>query len=203
MTKFNWKNSIKLLIEGILGGLMIAIGMMVLLNAPNKVVGAILFAVGLLTINKFGLGLYTGKIGFVRNGYQLVVALFTLIANTIGCLVMLAYPTNGAIASLHAKMAFSHWELFLKGVVCGILIYICVANKEKPLYTIFAVPAFILCGAEHSIADIALCFAAKDFSFDSFVFIIIIALGNAVGSLLISLLLQLRDKLSQPKEDQK
>ena len=200
MTHNKSNNFIKLCIEGVLGGLMIAIGMMVLLKCSNKVVGAILFAVGLLTINKFGLGLYTGKVGFVRSWSQLGVTALTFFANIIGCLIMLVFPTEGAIESLQAKLDCSYFEMFVKGVVCGVLIYVCVANKDNPLYTIFAVPAFILCGAEHSIADIALFFAAKQFSWRAVAFIAVVALGNGVGSLLFSLLLQLRDKLSMQNQ---
>ncbi len=203
MKNRNCKKLIKLCVEGLLGGLMIAIGMMVLLNCSSKVVGAIVFAIGLLTINKFGLGLYTGKVGFVRSWSQLGITALTLLVNAVGCLLMLLFPTNGAVESLQSKMSFSHLEIFVKGIVCGILIYVCVANKDKPLYTIFAVSAFILCGAEHSIADIALCFAAKEVSWQAFEFIVIVTFGNAVGSLLFSLLLQIRDNLNTVKVEQK
>ncbi len=195
-----WRNLIKLAIEGILGGLMISIGAIVLLSCSNKIVGAILFSIGLLTINRFGLGLYTGKVGMIRNGTQLWQTLFILVTNFVGCLIMLVFPMVGAKDMVISKLSASHLEWFVKGVVCGVLIYICVANKDVPLYTIFAVPSFILCGAEHSIADIAILLSAREFSWKGVIFIVIVALGNAVGALAFSLLLDVKNKLATSKK---
>ncbi len=197
------QNLTRLVLEGILGGLLISIGVMVLQNAPNKTVGAILFAVGLLSINKFGLGLYTGKVGMIRNGSHLLQTLIVLLANFVGCLVMFAFPVDSAVESLQSKMNFSHLEILFKGIVCGVLIFVSVANKQQPLYTIFAVPAFILCGAEHSIADIALVIASRQFSWDTLVFVVIVVIGNAIGGLGFSLLLDLIKKLKQQTTQQK
>ena len=45
----------------ILAGIAINIGCVIFLSIENKVIGAVLFAVGLLTVLAFGLNLFTGK----------------------------------------------------------------------------------------------------------------------------------------------
>lgn len=48
-------------VRGVLAGLMISIGGYVYLGCENRVVGAVFFTVGLITITLFGFDLYTGK----------------------------------------------------------------------------------------------------------------------------------------------
>ena len=49
----------KTFINSIWGGIMISIGSMIYLNCPNKIVGAFLFSIGLITIMIFQFKLYT------------------------------------------------------------------------------------------------------------------------------------------------
>ena len=58
---------LKKLVDGILAGSMIVIGGCVFLSlyAENKIVGAILFSVALLSICFKGYSLFTGKVGFI------------------------------------------------------------------------------------------------------------------------------------------
>ena len=51
-------------VRSALSGVMIAIGGYAFLGCENRVVGAILFTVGLITITLFGFDLYTGRIGY-------------------------------------------------------------------------------------------------------------------------------------------
>ena len=55
---------------GIASGLLIAIGGTVLLSVENRVVGAIMFSVALLSICMLDLFLYTGKIGFLAEVFE-------------------------------------------------------------------------------------------------------------------------------------
>ena len=45
----------------VLAGMAISIGCIIFLSVENPVIGSILFSIGLLTILKFGLNLFTGK----------------------------------------------------------------------------------------------------------------------------------------------
>lgn len=51
-------------VRGLLAGVMIGIGGYAFLDCENRVVEALLFTVGLITITLFGFDLYTGKIGY-------------------------------------------------------------------------------------------------------------------------------------------
>lgn len=54
------KKFFKIFVPAVYSGLCIGIGGMVYLNCENKVVGAFMFCIGLLTILLFGFNLYTG-----------------------------------------------------------------------------------------------------------------------------------------------
>lgn len=59
------KKFFKIFVPAVYSGLCIGIGGMVYLNCENKVVGAFMFCIGLLTILLFGFNLYTGKVGYI------------------------------------------------------------------------------------------------------------------------------------------
>ena len=54
------------LVKAVYAGFMIGVGGVVYLALENKIVGALLFSFGLLTIVNQGFFLYTGKIGFAK-----------------------------------------------------------------------------------------------------------------------------------------
>ena len=171
-------------IYSILGGACIAIGAAVYLNVGG-VAGAILFSLGLLIILNFGLKLYTGFIGYcgkVPKNY--LRAAIILLGNLIGCCLMWAFPCSPEI--IVAKIASPHWLSFIEAIVCGILIYAAVeAFKQGKWYmTPFCVAGFILCGAEHSIANACYIIAAREFTFEALIFTLVVVIGNAIGSLL-------------------
>ena len=58
------KYNIEILIKSILAGIMIGIGGTIYLSLDNKIVGSILFAIGLFVIVVYSFNLYTGKIGY-------------------------------------------------------------------------------------------------------------------------------------------
>ena len=172
---------------------MIGIGSAVFLNCPNSIVGAFLFSIGLITIMMFGFKLYTGEIGYLRQLNQIPFILTVLIGNFIGCAAILIIPTNNAEQVVINKLNCGLPYVFGKAILCGIIIYVCVAiyRATKNWYiVIIGVPTFILCGAEHSIADMCFIFAAHEFTLKALVFIMVVIIGNAVGALFISLCTQ-------------
>ncbi len=183
-------------IDSIFAGLMISIGAIIYLSCPNRIVGAFLFSVGLITIMEFGFKLYTGVIGFVRTFDQTARAIFTLGWNTVGCLFIHLVPVTGANAVWESRLDTPIITVFAKAFICGILIFLCVSKKDT-ITTMVAISAFILCGAEHSVADICFMFAAKDITAKGLLFILIVAVGNAAGSLSVSLWTQYREQIKQ------
>ncbi len=190
-------------IDSIFAGVMIAIGAVIYLNCPNRIVGAFLFSIGLITIMEFEFNLYTGKVGFARKPQDFLELVPIFIMNAIGCLFIVGMPTQNAFEVWSSRLEYPLYTAFIKAVVCGILIYVCAYRHKKHsaptsiLTTLVAIPSFILCGAEHSIADICFMFAARNITLKGIIFILVVALGNAVGSLILSVWVSERNELHQ------
>ena len=204
---------IKEFLNSFLGGICIAMGGTAYLIVENKYVGAVLFCVGLLSICYMQLSLYTGKIGFLATEHtisNILKTIICLIGNLLavillGRMIAIALPQlcETATEMCQSKLATSHLSLFLKSIMCGILMYIAVwifKYKTTPMIIFFAIPAFILSGFEHSIADAFYFGVSALLSIDVVIFIIIVLLGNTVGSLLFSILQTLAIKMGDKHE---
>jgi len=80
----------------------------------------------------------------------------------------------------------------IRAFFCGILMYLAVSiykEKKSVLGIIFCIPVFILCGFEHSIADIFYFAVSGIVSLQAFGFIWTVILGNAVGGMIIPVLM--------------
>ena len=76
------------------------------------------------------------------------------------------------------------WYLtFINAVFCGWLMYVAVDTFKKgtPIGIICAVPAFIICGFEHSIADMYYFFNGQ-ITVSTMLTLLLIIAGNAVGA---------------------
>ena len=88
---------IKNTLEGILAGIMIAIGGSVYVACSDKVVGAVFFSVALLTICMKGYSLFTGKVGFIPISHKkddISSLLWGLLGNFIATLVCIIPHSN-------------------------------------------------------------------------------------------------------------
>lgn len=169
------------MIKSILAGIAIAIGAYINLKVGG-IAGAILFSVGLFLVCNFKLNLYTGKVGYMG----IIKSLPILLGNVIGSLFLYFYPTEKAIEIMQNKINAPLYISFLNAIICGILIYAAVEafKQNKDYMILICVPAFILFGAEHCIADMCYAASAHIFSWQLILFLIIIILGNSIGSLL-------------------
>lgn len=169
------------MIKSILAGIAIAIGAYINLKVGG-VAGAVLFSVGLFLVCNFKLNLYTGKVGYTG----IIKNLSILLGNLIGSLFLYFYPTEKAIEVINTKMNTPIHVTIINSIICGILIYAAVeAFKHKKDYMILiCVPAFILFGAEHCVADMCYAASAHFISPGFVIYIITIVLGNSIGSLL-------------------
>lgn len=160
------------MIKSILAGFMITLAAAIYLTVGG-VLGAFMFAIGLLTILIFKFNLFTGKAGLLAQRQIKPLSLAAIwIGNLIGCalcaLLFLATPLGaslsmGAAAITLTRISNLWFENIILGVFCGILMYIGVkANPTAPYVTILAVASFILLGANHCIADMAYMFLAAD-----------------------------------------
>ena len=145
----------------------------------NPVLGMFLFCVGLIAVVKYQTRLYTGTAGFLSSWRDLPSLLLILLGNIAGCLavasVALVSPLplgEAAIKVISSRLAVGWWGTGLLAIGCGLLMSLAVdfARKNRDfsdwLPLLFAVPAFILCGFPHCVADAFYCcvylFSASD-----------------------------------------
>lgn len=145
----------------ILAGMCISIGCVVNLRAGG-VAGAVLFAFGLTTVIYYGLKLYTGTAGFIRRHGDWMMLTVVLLGNIVGCMLsawLIGYAQPDCVEPaaniLASRLTKGPLACFLLAIGCGFIMTTAVefARKGKMLPLLLGVPAFILCGFTHSIAD--------------------------------------------------
>lgn len=165
----------------------------------NPVLGMFLFCVGLIAVVKYQTRLYTGTAGFLSSWRDLPSLMLILLGNIAGCLavasVALVSPLplgEAAIRVISSRLAVGWWGTGLLAIGCGLLMSLAVdfARKNRDfsdwLPLLFAVPAFILCGFPHCVADAFYCcvylFSASDIPWLSLAaYYGAIVLGNFIG----------------------
>lgn len=197
---------LKTFILAVCAGICIGIGGTVYLMCSSKLLGAVLFSVGLITILVFGLKLFTGMTGYLfgetnklKYILNLIIVWFgnfcgtflvgTAIRNTR--LASSVVPTAEAIVT--AKVEDTWYSLIILGIFCGMLMYIGVDSFKKStnqystlstLMPISCVATFIIAGFEHCIADMFYCTVAG-LTINSLLVIVLVTVGNIIGSFII------------------
>ena len=197
------KNILNLITKSILAGLLISLAGIAYLNCPDKIVGSLLFSLGLISVILLEANLFTGKIGYVNSKRSildsLLILVFNLVAATIvGLIYRCGSDAAASIADLKLSIFSEAWWLTgLKSIGCGAAIYLAVEGYKKSkslIPVILGVMKFILAGWNHCIAD---CFymAAGSSSALAIPYLLLVIVGNSIGSLLIRFL-QLGGKLT-------
>lgn len=205
-------NYFKTFIGAVLAGVAIGLGGLVFLSVDNKVIGSLLFTIGLFTVCTMGLNLFTGKVCYTFQNdmaYKIglpVIWLGNLVGTglTAGCVWMTRVApavSERAMGLCQTKLGDSFASLFFLGILCNIFIYIGVEGYKniphefgKYLALIFGVMVFILCGTEHCVADMFYFWMAGAWSGQAVVRLLVITLGNAVGGVFFPLLRGLQNK---------
>ena len=165
----------------------------------NPVLGMFLFCVGLIGVVKYGVKLYTGTAGFLIGWGDVLPLFIILLGNIIGCLAVatvslwspMALP-EAATGIIAARLKTGWFGTGLLAIGCGLLMSFAVdfARKNRDfsdwLPLLFAVPAFILCGFPHCVADAFYCCVyllnSSDIAWGSLVaYYVSIVVGNFVG----------------------
>jgi len=175
-----------------LAGFMIGLAGALFLQCDNKIIGSMLFSLGLIAVILFDGLLYTGKIGYVRNRHEFVQALFILTVNlVIAFLVGFVYRlVNGPSGAILTRLDKSWIKVLVDGFGCGVCIYFAVEGWKKTkslIPIILGVMAFILGGFEHTVAC-AMYLGAGEWNWIGFGYVLLIAVGNSLGSLFIRFL---------------
>lgn len=198
------KTHCRTFISAIMAGIMIGIGGTVYLSIDNHVIGSMLFAVGLFVILIFQFNLFTGKIGYLFNkhAYYLIDLIVIWLGNLFGasCYCQSLYYirpdlTSKATILCNAKLEQPFWSTIVFAFFCGLLMYIAVDNFKnnksdvgKYIGVFICVSVFILCKFEHCIADMFYFGMMNGLSLASFkalTYILVVTLGNSLGSWLI------------------
>ena len=165
----------------------------------NPILGMFLFCVGLIAVVKYRARLYTGTAGFLTGWSDVLPLLLILLGNIIGCLAVaavslfspLALP-EAATKVITARLETGWLGTGLLAIGCGLLMSLAVDFGRKNrdfsdwLPLLFAVPAFILCGFPHCVADAFYCcvylFNTTDLGWGPLAaYYASIVLGNFVG----------------------
>ena len=189
---------IKTILKSILAGVLIALAGIVYLSCTDKVVGSFLFSFGLCLVILLEANLYTGKVGYVnskKDVFDLAIMLgFNLLsAFLVGLIAKTGSLHDSANAVVSAKLDVFYdtwWITLLKSIGCGICIYGSVEGYKKTksfIPVILGVMCFILAGFNHVVAD-AFYIGAARFYWINLVYLLLVAVGNAIGSILIRLL---------------
>ena len=199
------KYNIEILIKSILAGIMIGIGGTIYLSLDNKIVGSILFAIGLFIIVVYSFNLYTGKIGYLINNFNkkyIRELIITLIGNFIGTFFVgfvLRYTriytsiSDKAKGLVDIKLNDTLISILILSFFCVILMYLAVNTyKEvkdigKYLAVFLGVIVFILCGFEHCIANMYYFSVSSTWSLNTLLYLLVMILGNSLGGILIPL----------------
>lgn len=219
MTKEKIKNVCIDFILAVLAGISISIGGMVFLASGNKIVGSLMFCVGLFMVLTLDFNLFTGKVCYaLNNKWTYVLRLITIwLGNLAGCVgtgyllraTRLVSYAESCSTIVETKLGDNLLSLFILAIFCNILIYVAVdgfKNRKSPLGSylslIFGVSVFVLAGFEHCVADMFYISFANMWSGRAILCILIITLGNCVGGLLIPASQKLVDYLKTKSDEQ-
>ncbi len=192
----------RVLIKSFLAGMLVSMGCVVFLMAPDKIIGSFLFSFALFAIVNLKLDLYTGKIGYLvlNCNWKYVRDLgLTLIGNFIGSFftAFMIRQTRLDIMEIvttvtQVKLNDSYISLFILAIFCGMLMFLGVelfrsieSYVGKALSIVFVVMVFILSGFEHCIADMFYFNLAGNLNL---ITLCVIILGNTVGGTLLCFL---------------
>lgn len=201
-------------LKGILAGLAIGLGgfLYILMTfcfhgelaELGKILGSILFSVGLFLVCTFSLSLYTGKIGLIyeEKKDKLFFSLpVMLIGNAIGAFALgyacffifrntevYTYALAAANSRLVFNTAFDYITTCIKAFLCGLCVYLAVKsfslNRLKPLgitLLVFFVFVFVYCGFQHCIANMFYFGMANAMEWNTLINLLLVILFNSLG----------------------
>lgn len=196
------KKFLRLFIPSILAGISIALGGYCFLSVENKLIGSILFSVGLFLVCTRGYNLYTGKVCYCKTKENIKDLLLIILGNFIGTNIValllrctryaksLSLKANSIIS---IKLDDNFLSIFILAIICNIFIYIAVDGFKnskdtvsKYLSILFGVVCFIMTGTEHVVANMFYFAMATNYTSKAFLILLIVFLGNTLGGRLYS-----------------
>lgn len=189
----------KIIPSSLAAGFCIGLGGAVFLLQTEKLVGAVLFCLGLYTICEMQFHLFTGRVCYALEqplwqwlrfpviwcgnwlGTGLVAGLLSL--TRVG-----PAARQAAQVLVRAKDGDTLLSLFVLGFFCNIFVYIAVEGYKtfplalgKYLAIFVGITVFIMSGYEHSVADMFYYFMAGRMDPEALVRLLVITAGNVCG----------------------
>lgn len=187
------------LLRAIGAGLAITVGGCVYLSIENKIIGSLMFTIGLFAIILNELDLFTGQVGYLaikkdKKDY-IGTLIFTWLGNLFGtaigaglvCLTRINGISKKAGELCRIKLNDNLLSIFTLAIFCGMLMYIAVdgyRKKEQTILLFLCVSVFILCGFEHCIANMLFFTLAGTWSLKAIGYLLVMTLGNSVGGMI-------------------
>jgi formate/nitrite transporter FocA (FNT family) len=200
------QKSPRLLVKSVLGGAFIAFGALAagIGSGGDGLLYALIFPVGLIMLVLFNASLFTGAVTEIndildrKSKWSLYSKKLILIylgnfigAVAVGLLALLVAKSTTIDLFQNmtaAKAATPLLSLFAKAILCNILVCAAVLlyRKYSQIILLFVpIFVFVVCGFEHSIADMFVFTFAP--SLDLLLPLLVITIGNFLGGILISL----------------
>lgn len=149
-------------------GVLIGLAGWIYISVGGGILGSILFAIGLLCVVFSGSALYTGRAGSwgfrpFTLGRDIWGLFRILLGNIVGCIIIgiIAHfsgtlDTTTLTGVIQSRETHDAIQTMARGIGCGILMELAVwsyREKGTVLGVLMCVPAFILSGFYHSVAD--------------------------------------------------
>ncbi len=210
-------------------GIMIGVGGTAFLLALNmdpkwgKLVGAVLFSLGILCIVMFEMKLFTGLISDIpemgaKNLWKLPVCFAGNMLGALFAAILVFYSPVSEIVVAQAKgmmdvkLNAELWPIkaLCSSIFCGFLITLSIGAvnyaPRKGLSTtvgvMFPIIVFAFCGFDHSVAN-TLYFFLVGYSGKAVLYLLICVLGNILGGVILPILSLFRAWSNKPQEENK
>lgn len=212
--KMTKKEVVVFVLMSILSGIMIGIGGTASLIALDtlekwgKLIGALLFSLGIFAIVTYEMRLFTGMVADIpkmglKNTWKLPICFLGNILG-VGIVALLVYFTPLRAALMRQseiiaanKLGTENWGLsaLCSSILCGALITLSVWSvKYSPrkgldatLGVTFPIVVFAFCGFDHSVANVLYFYLSGTFTWQMVGYELICVLGNIIGGVILPL----------------
>lgn len=214
MVKMSKRELAAFILLSIMSGIMIGIGgtasliAMDTLGQWGKLIGALLFSLGIFAIVTYELRLFTGMVADIpkmglKNTWKLPVCFLGNIFG-VGVVALLVYCTPLSAALIRQsqiivanKLGAENWALsaFCSSILCGALITLSVWSvKYSPrkgldatLGVTFPIIVFAFCGFDHSVANVFYFYLTGTCTWQVVGYEVMCILGNIIGGIILPL----------------
>jgi len=229
LEKFTKAQFISFCLMSFCSGIMIGVGGSAFLLACNlfdkwgKLIGSVLFSLGILSIVMFEMKLFTGLISDIpemgaKNFWKLPICFLGNMLGVLFAAILVYYsPLADSVipqaqTMMSAKLNASLWGIkaLCSSILCGFLITLSIgavnyAPRKKLSTTVgvmFPIIVFAFCGFDHSVANTLYLFFLG-FSGRAVVYLLLCVLGNILGGIILPILSLFRIWSNNPENTNK